>query len=124
MESEIKPICDHPYVSLVQTFLGGLVCGDCDAKLPMPARQRTGSTVRRSGTPVQVHTAPINTANWQITAEMIARYESGEKSVYAPCIICGRSFNRCSHTLDETDIVWTMIKKMSKAQREKILNGS
>jgi hypothetical protein len=125
MTEEIQPICDHPYNSLRYTQGGNtrLWCVDCNANLHLPVRQRRESDGRAPVRPVQVQHAPIDTQNWQITAAMVARYAAGEMSVYAPCIICGYAFNRCPHTLDETDVVWTMIKKMGKKERERILNA-
>jgi len=132
MTEEIQPICDHPFDGLREHQSGFLYCISCKTMmgrvptmldwLSDESRARRAAN-RRPGIPVQVQHAPIDTQNWQITAAMVARYAAGETSVYAPCIICGYVFNRCPHTLDETDVVWTTIKKMGKKERERILNG-
>jgi len=123
MSEEIKPVCDHRYAALEQTFLGSLKCTDCGEVMQMPRRQRTGSTTRQPGVPVQVTHAPIHTANWQITSDMVRRYNTHDQSVYDPCIICGVRFLDCPHDHRETEVVWTMIKNMPNTERYRILNG-
>jgi len=73
---------------------------------------------------VQVVGAPIDTQNWQITADMVRRYNAGiSRGFQDPCIICGTVFNQCPHDGQETEVVHRMIKNMTKAQRMAILNG-
>ena len=98
-----------------------LKCDDCDAYLPYPPRRRLIADDKRPGIPVEVKQAPINTANYQITADMIFRFYNNGLSVYDPCIICGVKFNNCPHDLSQTEIVARMIKRMGKAERDRIL---
>lgn len=118
--------CKHPYgVASRDRETGRPFCGDCGDWLPEigPDRRTPRTPDSRPGIPVQVRHAPINTQNWQITADMVKRFNSGRKGFQDPCVICGVIFNKCPHTAGETVIVWNMIKNMTNTEKYRILNG-
>lgn len=59
----------------------------------------------------------------KITAAMIRRYESGRLTYSDPCIICGGNTATCGHDMDDTAPVCQKIKRMSRKQRDDILNA-
>lgn len=59
-----------------------------------------------------------------ITPEQLARVESGRKGFGDPCVICGEQFNGgdCSHTVEETEVIFNIVARLTKAEKEQIRN--
>lgn len=60
-----------------------------------------------------------------LTKEIVLRVMCGRHAFSDPCVICGERFNskKCNHSVLDTEPVIKRVKRMSKKEREKIINA-
>jgi hypothetical protein len=60
---------------------------------------------------------------FEIDAGMVARFNTRNYALSDPCIICGITFNKCPHSIDDCARVIMDIRKLGNARRQQILKG-